>query len=171
MNNPKICVVGAGYWGRNHIRTLHDLGCLGGIAESNKELLSALKGNLDNAPKNWWWAKYIPRFMYPYIVWRLKRNPTIVNCELQSLSKSISQCEIKKINLLKVDCEGNELKVLNGIKDSDWDIISQFIIEVHDIDGRLEHISNMMKEKQYKVKQNPIQKRNTKSTKLPKKKL
>jgi len=35
----KVCVVGAGYWGKNHIRTLHELGALGGIVEQNKELL------------------------------------------------------------------------------------------------------------------------------------
>ena len=40
--NKKICVVGAGYWGKNHIRTLHELGLLGGIVESDKELLNNL---------------------------------------------------------------------------------------------------------------------------------
>jgi len=33
----KICVVGAGRWGKNHIRTLNDLGALGGIVESDGE--------------------------------------------------------------------------------------------------------------------------------------
>ena len=40
--NKKICVVGAGSWGKNHIRTLHELGLLGGIVESDKELLNNL---------------------------------------------------------------------------------------------------------------------------------
>ncbi|NNC87099.1 MAG: Gfo/Idh/MocA family oxidoreductase [Akkermansiaceae bacterium] len=31
----KICVVGAGKWGRNHISTLHELGALGGIVEAD----------------------------------------------------------------------------------------------------------------------------------------
>ena len=35
----KICVIGAGRWGRNHISTLFDLGALGGIVESNKKIL------------------------------------------------------------------------------------------------------------------------------------
>ena len=39
MSN-NICVIGAGYWGKNHIRTLHELGCLGGIVESNQEALN-----------------------------------------------------------------------------------------------------------------------------------
>jgi len=36
----KICVVGAGYWGKNHINTLHTLGALGGIVEPNNDVLA-----------------------------------------------------------------------------------------------------------------------------------
>ncbi len=36
----KICVVGGGYWGKNHIKTLNELGALGGVVDSNKETLS-----------------------------------------------------------------------------------------------------------------------------------
>jgi predicted dehydrogenase len=39
MSNKNVCVIGAGYWGKNHIRTLHKLGYLGGIVESNPETL------------------------------------------------------------------------------------------------------------------------------------
>ena len=31
----KVCVVGAGRWGLNHIRTLDNLGALSGVVESN----------------------------------------------------------------------------------------------------------------------------------------
>ena len=33
-------MIGAGYWGKNHIRTLNELGALGGIVEYNKETLN-----------------------------------------------------------------------------------------------------------------------------------
>ena len=33
INNHNICVVGAGNWGRNHIRTLHQLNSLGAVVE------------------------------------------------------------------------------------------------------------------------------------------
>ena len=42
-NNIAICVVGCGNWGRNHIRTLHEFGILGGIVDSNEETLKNLK--------------------------------------------------------------------------------------------------------------------------------
>lgn len=36
--NKKICVVGAGRWGRNHINTLNTLGYLGGIVEADPDV-------------------------------------------------------------------------------------------------------------------------------------
>lgn len=39
----KVCVVGAGRWGKNHIKTLANLGCLAGIVESNVESLNGLR--------------------------------------------------------------------------------------------------------------------------------
>ena len=33
MSKKKICVVGAGNWGMNHIRTLDELGALGGVVD------------------------------------------------------------------------------------------------------------------------------------------
>tara|TARA_B100002051_G_scaffold73262_1_gene69921 strand:- start:1128 stop:1922 length:795 start_codon:yes stop_codon:yes gene_type:complete len=121
------------------------------IWDSDKDLLDALEGNLENAPSNWWWAKYIPKILYPYIVKRLRKNPKIISCQLKSLSQSIQDCKIDKIDLLKIDCEGNELKVLNGIKDPDWDIIDQIVVEVHDIDGSLDYVKKLLNEKSYKV--------------------
>ena len=40
--NKKICVVGAGNWGKNHINTLSELGYLRGVVDSNKEELETI---------------------------------------------------------------------------------------------------------------------------------
>lgn len=45
--SKKICVIGGGRWGRNHIRTLSELGYLGGIVEANPARLKEL---LDDFP-------------------------------------------------------------------------------------------------------------------------
>lgn len=37
--NKQICVVGGGYWGKNHIKTLYEMGNLGGIVETDKRRL------------------------------------------------------------------------------------------------------------------------------------
>ena len=43
MKNYKVCVVGAGNWGRNHIRTLDSLKSLGGVVEKDKLVIEKLK--------------------------------------------------------------------------------------------------------------------------------
>ena len=40
MIKKKICVVGGGYWGKNHIKTLNKLNALAGIVEFNQTLAS-----------------------------------------------------------------------------------------------------------------------------------
>lgn len=55
--NKKICVIGAGKWGENHIRTLYEMDCLGAIVDTYEPRLQELKGkypvdiytNLDDA--------------------------------------------------------------------------------------------------------------------------
>ena len=43
QSRNKVCVVGAGYWGKNHIRTLFEMGALGGIVESIEQLENEFK--------------------------------------------------------------------------------------------------------------------------------
>ncbi len=45
----RICVVGAGYWGRNHIKTLFKMGCLKGIVETDKRNLDLISKFYDDA--------------------------------------------------------------------------------------------------------------------------
>jgi len=39
----KVCVIGAGNWGRNHIQTLYNLGNLGGIVECDQKIIDTIK--------------------------------------------------------------------------------------------------------------------------------
>ena len=39
--DKKICVIGAGYWGNNHIRTLNTLKSLDGIVELDSTTLKS----------------------------------------------------------------------------------------------------------------------------------
>ena len=41
MIKAKICVIGGGGWGKNHIKTLDRLGFLGGIVDVSKEILQS----------------------------------------------------------------------------------------------------------------------------------
>ena len=48
IKTKKIAVIGAGGWGKNHIRTLADLGCLSGIIDSDENKLNELSVDYDN---------------------------------------------------------------------------------------------------------------------------
>ena len=77
----------------------------------------------------------------------MKLESRKVNCKTKTLSQIISGEKIERIDLLKVDVENSEHLVLDGLADQDWTKIENIIIEVHDVHGRLEKITGMLKEK------------------------
>ena len=48
------------------------------------------------------------------------------------------------IDLLKIDVEGYELRVLEGINSGDWQRIRRVVLETHDTEGRLEAVIAML---------------------------
>lgn len=72
-------------------------------------------------------------------------------CRLGTVSEVIRAHGVSCIDLLKVDVEGGEHEVLKGIDDEDWPKIRQLVIEVHDIDDRLEQILTLLHMKGYEV--------------------
>ena len=45
VKKQKICVVGVGRWGHNHVKTLQDLQCLGGVVEKRKSGIDKIRLN------------------------------------------------------------------------------------------------------------------------------
>lgn len=67
-----------------------------------------------------------------------------IACQMRTVSDVIREYEIKQIDLLKVDVEKSEMDVLAGIAAEDWLKIKQIVVEVHDIDGRLDRIAALL---------------------------
>jgi len=67
-----------------------------------------------------------------------------VNCQLRTVSDVINEFNVTRIDLLKVDVEKSELVVLKGISDKDWPKIKQTVMEIHDLEGRLDTIKNLL---------------------------
>ena len=42
-NSPKVAVIGAGYWGINHVRNFHDLGALGMVCDASQAMLEQVE--------------------------------------------------------------------------------------------------------------------------------
>jgi 31-O-methyltransferase len=55
-----------------------------------------------------------------------------VTCQLRTLSQILDEEQIDRIDLLKVDTEGAEHDVMDGIRPEHWGRIRQVVVEVHD---------------------------------------
>jgi FkbM family methyltransferase len=67
-----------------------------------------------------------------------------LTCELRTVTAELERLAIDRVRLLKVDVEHSELEVLDGIAADDWHRIDQIVIEVHDRDGRLATITDVL---------------------------
>jgi len=72
-------------------------------------------------------------------------------CQMQRVSDVIREHGIERIDLLKIDVQKSELEVLRGIDDSDWNKIEQVVLEVHDIDDRLQQITSLLEMRGFEV--------------------
>lgn len=72
-------------------------------------------------------------------------------CQLKTLSSTIRQLGIQSIDLLKIDVEGDEYSILQGIDEEDWSKIKQIVIEVHDIEDRLNKIYKLLKKYEFNI--------------------
>ncbi|MCB0644172.1 MAG: FkbM family methyltransferase, partial [Phaeodactylibacter sp.] len=73
-----------------------------------------------------------------------------VDCRLLPLSEVIDDLGIQAIDLLKVDVEKSERLVLEGIRQEQWPMIRQLVIEV-DGDDNLQFIQGLLLEKGYQL--------------------
>lgn len=67
-----------------------------------------------------------------------------ITCEVKKLSNFIHEEGIEKIDLLKIDVNGSELDIINGIDKDDFSKIKQVVIEVPLGGEKLETIKNIL---------------------------
>lgn len=72
-----------------------------------------------------------------------------VSCSVRSISNLIDNYNLDKIDLLKVDVEDWEEKIIDGIQSDHWSMIGKVIIEIHDKEGRLNRIEKFLSDKGY----------------------
>ncbi|MGA9859716.1 MAG: FkbM family methyltransferase [Solirubrobacteraceae bacterium] len=74
-----------------------------------------------------------------------------VECELTTISAAMRTYGITIVDLAKIDVEGAEWAVLEGIDEADWPRIRQLALEVHNVDGRVERMRALLEAKGYRV--------------------
>jgi FkbM family methyltransferase len=107
---------------------------------------------LDEAPRALRWLSRVPAFLRgPILGLALKRTlrPTAVTCRMKTLSQFLRERRVDRVDFLKIDAEKAELDVLQGIDDEDWRKIRQMVVEVHDLDGRLETVTGLLRRRGY----------------------
>ncbi len=72
-------------------------------------------------------------------------------CPMKTLSEVFRENGVERIDLLKVDVEKAELDVLQGIADEDWPKVRQVVAEVHDRDGRLREMVELLERQGFEV--------------------
>lgn len=70
---------------------------------------------------------------------------------MTTLAEALSDTDIDEIAFLKIDVERAELDVLHGIADDQWARVRRLAIEVHDRNGRLTEISELLNRHGYRI--------------------
>ena len=77
----------------------------------------------------------------------------VVKCKVRCLGDIIEETGVKKIDYLKIDVEGNELDVINGLYEDDWKKIQQVCAEVQPANGKIEKFKTILTDKGFEVEE------------------
>ncbi|MGW3991333.1 FkbM family methyltransferase [Streptomyces sp. NPDC004830] len=64
---------------------------------------------------------------------------------LRPLSAVIREQGIERIDLIKIDVQKSERQVIDGIDEQDWPKIQQMVLEVHDADGEVDRLLQLLR--------------------------
>jgi FkbM family methyltransferase len=117
---------------------------MSGQFADRSEDLAVLKGYLLAAPGSAETAQ-VDRLAESSMTAQRRRVPVVTLTEVAALH------ELDHIDLLKIDVEKAELEVLAGIADALWPRIARVVMEVHDLDGRVAHVVEVLRSKGFDV--------------------
>ena len=75
---------------------------------------------------------------------RMLQQRETYTCQMTTVSDIMKKQGLSGISLLKIDVERAELDVLQGIDEAHWPKIAQLVMEVHDVDNRLQKVMALL---------------------------
>lgn len=97
-----------------------------------------------------WPQPLLEGFAQSYVATRMKgqEHPA----QIRTLSSFLSERKLPCIDLLKVDVEGAEEAVLQGIEDEHWGRIQQIVVELEHFEARLDAVGSGLQDRGFEVK-------------------
>jgi len=111
---------------------------------TSANLLQSFRDGLPHSPPPLRWLKHLPTWLLKLILKIIFSEQQVV-CQAVTLSEIIHTHQIEQIDLLKIDAEKAELDILQGIQPDHWPKIRQVVLEVHDIAGRLDTVTALLR--------------------------
>ena len=89
---------------------------------------------------------------------RERLRTEVFGCRVATVSEVLAEAGVDRIDLLKIDVQKAEADVLGGIDEADWPRIRQVVVEVHDTDGRLSALADLLESHGFRVtaEQDPL---------------
>lgn len=109
-------------------------------------LEKAVAGSFKHPPKDLWYVRCLPKMVARWFAARMRDKAEQFECVLMTISMLIEEHRLEAIDLLKIDCEGSEYDCLIGIEASDWHKVKQVVVEVQDVDDRLNRVKSRLGE-------------------------
>lgn len=115
--------------------------------QNPEDLEKATLSQIKNAPPAYAFLRYLPTFIGKWVAKSLRNKPVSFQCKIKTISQMIASEKVNRIDLLKVDCEGAEYDVLQGIEEKDWAKIRQVVAEVYNLDNRVDKVKQLLEYK------------------------
>lgn len=109
-------------------------------------LASAVEGSMEKPPPGYEAiARLMPAWSKSLVARYLTGKKESFSCPMTTLSAFMARRGLPKIDLLKIDVEGAEHHVFEGIHEADWPRIGAVVAEVHDVEGRLSAVQSLLR--------------------------
>jgi FkbM family methyltransferase len=118
------------------------------IWDGEDHLTEAVLGGARTGTAGARFDRLMPRVAARWIAGFLRGRVERVKCPVRTVPEMRRELGVERIDMLKVDVEGCELDVLRGLGDDpdEWRRVGAVVVEVHDLDGRVERIRALLEQ-------------------------